>query len=836
MTGRPLHTAAARAALALALAAAPVAAQQPATPSARPDSTRPDSLRPGLASAPGADTTRRGTAVRAVVPAADQARGVDAEVRVALYDLLGSNYVPALTRLQYLDGSPTALSGAAAGGALRGREDILFLLAETYYRLGMSDSFRRAAEPLAGGAASSARYAPILRSQLLLDGYRRGDYPRARQLASQLGAGESKGLAALVGGLAAYQTGSYADARTQFAAAAQGTDQFAQYARYMDALAQLRGDTANVAPALAALTQLAGGATGAFADQVRLTAAQVAYESGQFDQAAQLAQGVTAGSGLEAEAMLTRAWALYKANQMPAASGAFADFAQRFPQLPERDESRLMAGQALLEQGRTAEAAQLFRSVTDSAGGETRALQSRAAGAMTDAARAIVRARAATLLFVTDPANGKTVALDDATGAEGGVVALAVGDTVPSTQIVAVQPPAIVSLTDLGQRFAAVPSVAAVPQRVLYSPVSATTNRNDYAGRAQALADADVTVALARYRLQEQIDAQARQLAMLQALQRLVNDETQSLGQLATTLNATQDSLARLAARLDVAAADIRRLFQSQIDATRLLADENRVLIDSVRTSVGINATADDNALLTLESGTAAAYRRVAEIIEQGLGTAIAHNPAFVLRDSVRIKGDRLRQLLAQTQGAGNGTSQTLAAEIARLQGSEPAGISSLRSALASAESRRGAAEAAVVTVVDRELNARASEVLATLRRDTEAADFGSASATFFETLDSSTPAGTASSLAPVTGASGQPTTTTTPPPASTTPPTTQPTPPTGGTTPTTTPPSSTTPPAGTASTASGSSSRPATPGVTPAGLSPSSDSGTPASSHAARK
>jgi hypothetical protein len=59
-----------------------------------------------------------------------------------------------------------------------------------------------------------------------------------------------------------------------------------------------------------------------------------------------------------------------------------------------------------------------------------------------------------------------------------------------------------------------------------------------------------------------------------------------------------------------------------------------------------------------------------------------------------------------------------------------------LRAAIASAEAQRTAAEARLVAVVDTELRARANEMLTTLRRDVEAAEFGSASALFFKTLD----------------------------------------------------------------------------------------------------
>jgi len=415
---------------------------------------------------PPADTGARRAAVPAVAPTADQARGVDAEVRVALFDLLNGQNVPAVSRLQYLQSSPTALGGAAASGALRGREEVLFLLAEGYYRLGADAGFRTTADALLADNGA-ARYAPILREQLLLEAYRGGDFARATQIAKTMTGTTSQGLGALVSGLAAYQTGDFAGARTQFAAAQQGNNAtYAGYARYMDALAQLRADTAQTAPALAALQQVASSAQGEFADQVRLTAAQLAYEGEQYAQAATLAGAIAPTSGLGAQALFTRAWALYKSNQLAPAGEAFAQFAQTFPQLPERDESRLMSAQVALQLGRTDEAARIFRAVADSAASEATAMQARTAATMADAAKALVTARAAGLLFVTDPANGKTVALNETAGADRSALATAVSDTVQVQSEVGA--PEIVSLTDVSQRYTSLGAVAsAVPQRVL---------------------------------------------------------------------------------------------------------------------------------------------------------------------------------------------------------------------------------------------------------------------------------------------------------------------------------------------------------------------------------
>jgi hypothetical protein len=672
---------------------------------------------------------------RLPAPPADQARGVDAEIRVAVFDLLNDRTLPALSRLQFLSQSPVALTGASAAGVLKGREDLLFLLAQSYYRFGMDSAFRQTAQGLLASSAAT-RYGPTLKGQLLLEAYRQGDYPRVREMAKTLAETDIRGLASLISGLAAYNTAAYPDSRTAFAQAVQAGEPFANFARYMDALAMVRADTGQAAAALTALQSLAGSSNGEFADQVRLTAAQLAYETGHYDVAASAASGVSESGGLAAQALLTRAWALYKSNQVGPAGEAFSTFATRYGQLPERDESRLMYGQTLLQLGRTEEAAQVFRTAMDSIGAEVTTLQGRTAGAVSDAAKALVAARAAGLLFINDPANGKTVAISDAAGTERAVYAVLSTDS--ARQAPAVKGAEIISLADVTDRLTSLNASlpAAMPRRVFFTQTSATGNRALFAKRTQALFDADLSVALARYRLQELLDAYNARLATLQRFQQQVNTQADSLKVVSGKLTAAQDSLNRLAVILDATATRIRQLFAGQINATRLLADENIAAIDSLRRTLAGTMGADEDKLLQMESSTARIYREVADLVERGVPTAIGRHPTFALRDSLRAKSARVGGLLTQTQTALASTQKAIDDEIARLKAGDPNGASGLRSAIASAESRRTAAEAQLIAVVGAELNARATEMIAELRRDGEAAEFGSASASFFKALD----------------------------------------------------------------------------------------------------
>jgi hypothetical protein len=623
---------------------------------------------------------------------------------------------------------------------------MLFLLSQSYYRLGMDSAFRAATNPLVSGS-NSTRFGRLLRSQLLLDAYRHGDFARAIALAEGVDVAD-RGLGALIAGLASYQMGNLPAANTHFAAAQASGAPYGQYAQYMQALAMLRSDTTKRTEALNALQALAGSATGKLQDQARLTAAELAYESERYDDAARFASQVSESSGLAAQAQLTRAWALYKANDIAGAGQAFDQFSTRFPQLPERDEARLMYGQALLQLGRTQDAAVIFRTVADSATAESRLLQAKATTAMTDAARALVQARAAGLLFLSDPANGKTVALEDAAGAERQVLAAAFGDSSAAAAAPTVSAAEIISLNDVSGRIDALTSTSDL-RRVVFAPASATKNPEQFARTSQALYAADVSLVLAQHELAEQIAAQQRQVTLLRQLQQRVASEAQALGTLATRLTAARDSLARLASRLETAGNRIQQMFAAQINTTRILANENRAAIDSVKTTLGSGQGGLEYGLLDMEAQTAVAYGQLADIIERGIPGAVAHHPVFALRDSVNARATRVGTLLAEAQSSAANAQSLLASEITRLEGSDTDRARALRASLAAAESRRSAAENAVVAVVDAELRARASEMVASLKRDTEAAEFGSASASFFQAIDAgqpSTTTGTSSS------------------------------------------------------------------------------------------
>jgi TolA-binding protein len=671
---------------------------------------------------------------RVVIPAADQARGVDAELRSALFELAADQPLAALSRLEWLRTLLAQSSAADSAALVRPRGDVLFLLAECYYRLGMSDAFRTTAGTLTA-TPGTERYGGIIQSQLMLDAYRRGEYARVRELTTGPAAGGDRALTTLVAGLAAYQTGDFAAATTAFAGVRAGGGVYAPYAQYMEALAVLQGDSTRAPQALEALRPLAGIATGTFGDHVRLTAAELAYESGQYDAAASFADGVAPASGLGARALLTKGWALYHAGQLDSARAAFDAFATRYPMLPERDEARLMVGQVMLESGHTDDATRYFQTMADSVGLEVTALQSRAAAALTDAARALVAARMAGIAFVALPGDGKTLALPDAAGADPATVLAAfAGSMAPP----ATQPPAIVSLADVhGQVDSIAPTLGAgFPQRLLFTGVSTPENAAAYATRAQALLEADVSASLAQYRLQEQLDAHAAKIAALEELGRLITTSTEELAVNAKILAATQDSLTAMKAVIDRSRARVREALAARIEAARRTATENLAMIDSLRTALSASAEPSEMAALDTEQQTATTYLHLAETAAAQLDAAIDRHPVFALRDSLGARLARAGALHDEAQAVLASDDQVVKSALAELRGAEPERTRALRATLAGAQSHRTAAEGELIALLDRELTARATAAVGQLQHDREVADYGSASAAFFRATE----------------------------------------------------------------------------------------------------
>ena len=678
----------------------------------------------------------RGAAAQSTKPTSGElTRTVDAEVRVAMFELAMDRPYPALSRLERVS---SIVRQDSTGLGEPERAALHFLLSQTYYRLGMMSAFRREADGLAG---ASTRYASVLRPQLLVEAYRSADYARVAALSRTQSSNDATGLSPLVAGLAAYRSGDLAGARTAFARASASNGSFAPYAKYMEVLTQIRSDTAHSANAIASLEGVATGLTGAFADQVHLTAAQVAYEGRRYEDAVRIAGTIGDSSQLAAPALLTRAWALYKLERVDQAAQAFNDFATRYPNRFESDEARLMAAQAQLELGRSVDAERVFQRVADSSSAGIALLQAQTNAAIAELSRALVTSRSVETLVLGDP-NAKVLALRDSSTAGD---LLAVGATSPTT-LPGGGPIVVLAAPDAARIDSIAARAPTTVRRVLFTPASATKQLGDVAVRSQNLIAADAAVGVARYRLSQQLDAQQREIALLSQLGGSLAADSGQIGTMAVNYQTLADSIARLDQLLSTAETRVREMLGREIEGTRSLAAENAKTADSLRTALASRGSAEDRAALDEEVATAAAYAKVAEIAAQGLDSAIAHHPVFVARNALRTRDVNTRAVLAAMQSSYAGSRRDVDAALGTLHSGDTPEVQRARQSLADAESRRSAAEGDAVAAVNAELSARAGRLIADLQRNTEAAQFGVASATFFRAIDEPRAAGGAGS------------------------------------------------------------------------------------------
>jgi hypothetical protein len=289
---------------------------------------------------------------------------------------------------------------------------------------------------------------------------------------------------------------------------------------------------------------------------------------------------------------------------------------------------------------------------------------------------------------------------------------------------------------------------------VFFSPASATRQPQDVTAGSQSLLAADASVAVARHRLAEELEAQQREIALLARLASQLDADSAGVAALASEHQSVADSLARLDGMMAAAEARLRAMLGQEIDATRSLAAENARTADSLRTVLAAGVAPQDREALDAEVATAAAYSRIADMAANGLSNAIAHHPAFVMRDSVRTHGLRARTLLGELQGSYGVSRGGLAAALSALRSSDGPAVSAARRALSDAEARRTSVEGEAIAAATAELSARAGELVAALQRGTEAATFGLASATFFRAIDSTRSVGDAGAAARAVGAS----------------------------------------------------------------------------------
>jgi hypothetical protein len=292
-----------------------------------------------------------------------------------------------------------------------------------------------------------------------------------------------------------------------------------------------------------------------------------------------------------------------------------------------------------------------------------------------------------------------------------------------------------VAASSAGQRLDSLASRNPAVTRVLFAPSTSPDSRALAEG-SQSLATVDAAVAVARFRLDEQIEAQKREIALLARLASTLSSDSTAITTLAAQHSVLADSVGRLDQLMAAAEAKLRGILGREIAATQSLALENQRTADSLQKSLAAGLTAEDRSAIETEVATANTYARIVELVTSGLDKAISHHPAFVARDSLRAHSAKSLATLTELRGTYAASRRGLDEALTALRGGDGPAARAARQALVDAEARRTAAEAQVIAAVSAELNARASALAQGLQQHAEAAQFGTASAAFFRAID----------------------------------------------------------------------------------------------------
>jgi hypothetical protein len=446
----------------------------------------------------------------------------------------------------------------------------------------------------------------------------------------------------------------------------------APYAAYADAVAAVRADSASAPAALdslVALAALAAQADPAVAGRAGVTAAQLAYELGRYQQAALLAAAVRSRPAV-GDALLVRGWALYKDGVMSEAAAAFDEHARARPASPTRGEAELLAAQALLVAGRTPEAGRRFRAAADSAAVALEALERGGAALSAAAAASLLERGAVADLWLA--ADGLTLGAPAGRMFDAATLAAVVSGGAPA---VAPAVAAVVAVAGARDSVDGAPRESAAHARLRLAapdPARAVAVRRELTPALRRVTAARAAAQTARAAAERDDAVRQAAVATLAAARRELALDRQQISNVERRLTASAATLARAAAPPRAGSAARRRAAAA-----------------AGETTAGDRARADSLAPLVeeLRSVARTAAVRAAE-------------------------ADRRIELLAAGASSSAGARQA--------------------QAVASADAERAAAETALAAAVTREMEQRRVIAVAGLRRDVEAAEFASASAAFF--------------------------------------------------------------------------------------------------------
>jgi hypothetical protein len=200
------------------------------------------------------------------------------------------------------------------------------------------------------------------------------------------------------------------------------------------------------------------------------------------------------------------------------------------------------------------------------------------------------------------------------------------------------------------------------------------------------------------------------------------------------------DTVAKLVARVDTTDTRLRGILTS-IDSTE--TNLRSSLVTQVRNVQGgpayvLSVRADS----LRQRGLIPAGVDVEALVAARTDSLLGALPLFLLRDSVRTRLTKVRQELADSRTQIDEADRLFAAAQTGQLTDTSATLTQLRTAHEAALSRRGQAEAGLIAAVSSELSSRATDLLALLQHDMQAAEFGTATSAFFNAIDQGRPAG----------------------------------------------------------------------------------------------
>ncbi len=459
---------------------------------------------------------------------------------------------------------------------------------------------------------------------------------------------------------------------------------------------------------------LRAGAAGSDADAIRERLNRLRAEQGDLGGARAAPLGDAAEQGAR-----EAAWRAYRGGQHVESARMFGQLAASAASPLRRGEARLMAAQAFLEGGRPDSARAWFSAARDSARVASAAVDSSFDAALLDPARAIVRARAFELLYGDLASTGQLV--------------VAAPDT---ARVLSGAPP--LRLQTTGDLVATArtlgPALGGVGARALlwlpFTPEGLTRTR----AVAIALRESDARVARAQQGLEQARQEQSTRRAAAEQLVRYVQAMRDSLHSTEQRLRALSDTMRQRDTSIARTIRQYRATLVGKITAVRTLAAANARRVDSLVS--GTRAMPPEALQVARdEMTTAASYQQTANSADAALDSGLVRQPVLLARDAARARLAALCRELAHEiarQDSARLAAFALRDGVAAAWTAREEGLLAARAALATV---RDSVERAAAAAVADELQERAKRWRAVLARYLEGAEFGEATARFFEVM-----------------------------------------------------------------------------------------------------